>query len=139
MTRKITAAAASIGAGSRERLALGNLAIRRDWGWAPEYVEVMWRMLQHDVPDDYVVATGESHSVRDFVEAAFEVVRLPWENYVKHNTAFDRPTDPNTLVGSPEKIRRTLGWKSVTPFPDLVREMVEAELAALAPESAALA
>jgi len=137
VTRKIARSAARIAHGLDQELELGNLAGRRDWGRAQDYVEAMWLMLQHDIPDDYVVATGESHCVRDFVEAAFEVVQLPWKDYVKHNPAFDRPADPVTLVGSPEKIRRTLGWKSATPFRDLVREMVEAELALLAPESAA--
>jgi len=138
VTRKIARSAARIAHGLDQELELGNLAGRRDWGRAQDYVEAMWLMLQHDIPDDYVVATGESHCVRDFVEAAFEVVQLPWKDYVKHNPAFDRPADPVTLVGSPEKIRRTLGWKSATPFRDLVREMVEAELAFLAPESAAI-
>ena len=138
VTRKIARSAARIAHGLDQELELGNLAGRRDWGRAQDYVEAMWLMLQHDIPDDYVVATGESHCVRDFVEAAFEVVQLPWKDYVKHNPAFDRPADPVTLVGSPEKIRRTLGWKSATPFRDLVREMVEAELALLAPESAAI-
>ncbi|MEO8439046.1 MAG: GDP-mannose 4,6-dehydratase [Spartobacteria bacterium] len=131
VTRKIARSAARIAHGVDHELVLGNLAGRRDWGRAQDYVEAMWRMLQHDVPDDYVVATGESHSVQDFVEAAFDVVQLPWGNWVKHNTTFDRLTDPMTLVGSPEKIRRTLGWQSATPFPDLVREMVDAELALL--------
>jgi len=138
VTRKIARSAARIAHGLDQELELGNLAGRRDWGRAQDYVEAMWLMLQHDIPDDYVVAMGESHCVRDFVEAAFEVVQLPWKDYVKHNPAFDRPADPVTLVGSPEKIRRTLGWKSATPFRDLVREMVEAELALLAPESAAI-
>ena len=138
VTRKIARSAARIAHGLDQELELGNLAGRRDWGRAQDYIEAMWLMLQHDIPDDYVVATGESHCVRDFVEAAFEVVQLPWKDYVKHNPAFDRPADPVTLVGSPEKIRRTLGWKSATPFRDLVREMVEAELALLAPESAAI-
>ena len=133
VTRKIARAAARISRGLEHELLLGNLAGQRDWGRAQDYVEAMWRMLQHDVPDDYVVATGESHSVQDFVEAAFDVVQLPWEDYVKHNSTFDRPTDPKTLVGSTEKIRRTLGWKSSTSFPDLVREMVEAELDVLRP------
>jgi len=132
VTRKIARSAARISRGLDHELMLGNLAARRDWGRAQDYVEAMWRMLQHDVPDDYVVATGESHSVQDFVEAAFDVVQVPWQNCVKHSTSFDRLTDPTTLVGSPEKIRRTLGWQSSTKFPDLVREMVEAEVAALA-------
>jgi len=138
VTRKIARSAARIAHGLDQELELGNLAGRRDWGRAQDYVEAMWLMLQHDIPDDYVVATGESHCVRDFVEAAFEVVQLPWKDYVKHNPAFDRPADPVTLVGSPDKIQRILGWKSATPFRDLVREMVEAELALLAPESAAI-
>ncbi len=138
VTRKIARSAARIAHGLDQELELGNLAGRRDWGRAQDYIEAMWLMLQHDIPDDYVVAMGESHCVRDFVEAAFEVVQLPWKDHVKHNPAFDRPADPVTLVGSPEKIRRTLGWKSATPFRDLVREMVEAELALLAPESAAI-
>jgi GDPmannose 4,6-dehydratase len=137
VTRKIARSAARIAHGLDQELELGSLASRRDWGRAQDYVEAMWLMLQHDTPDDYVVATGEARTVRDFVEAAFEVVQLPWQDYVKHNPAFDRPADPHTLVGSPEKIRRTLGWRSVTPFRDLVREMVEAELALLAPEPAA--
>ncbi len=88
-------------------------------------------MLQHDVPDDYVVATGETHSVQAFVEAAFAVVELPWQKFVKHSAAFDRPADPALLVGSTEKIRRTLGWKPRRSFSDLVREMVQAELDSL--------
>jgi GDPmannose 4,6-dehydratase len=138
VTRKIARSAARIAHGLDQELALGALGSRRDWGRAQDYVEAMWLMLQHDTPDDYVVATGETHSVRDFVEAAFEVVQLPWQDYVRHDPAFNRPADPFTLVGSPEKIRRTLGWKPVTPFRDLVREMVEAELALLAPEPAAV-
>ena len=91
----------------------------------------MWLMLQHEKPEDYVVATGETHSVRDFVEAAFAVVNLPWEKYVKHDRAFDRPTEPARLVGSPEKIKATLGWQPTGSFAQLVREMVEAELTAI--------
>jgi GDPmannose 4,6-dehydratase len=88
----------------------------------------MWLMLQHENPDDYVVATGETHSVRDFVEAAFKVVDLPWKKYVKQDRAFDRPIEPARLVGSADKIRKTLGWEPSGSFEQLVREMVEAEL-----------
>jgi GDPmannose 4,6-dehydratase len=90
----------------------------------------MWMMLQHPAPDDYIVATGEAHSVLDFVEAAFRVVHLPWRNYVKHDPAFDRLSDPNCLVGSPANIKATLGCEPQGSFEHLVREMVEAELAA---------
>jgi GDPmannose 4,6-dehydratase len=102
---------------------------RRDWGRAQDYVQAMWLMLQHEIADDYVVATGETHSVREFVEAAFAVVGLPWEKYVKHDSSFNRPTEPVRLVGCAEKIRKTLGWKPSGNFAQLVREMVEAELA----------
>jgi GDPmannose 4,6-dehydratase len=91
----------------------------------------MWLMLQHTVADDYIVATGEPHSVRDFVEAAFDVVDLPWRQFVKQSAAFARPADPTLLVGSSAKIRQTLGWRPAGSFKDLVREMVEAELHAL--------
>ncbi len=131
VTQKIARAVARISRGLESELVLGNTAARRDWGHARDYVEAMWLMLQQAAPDDYVVATGETHSVQDFVEAAFAVVDLPWEKYVRHNPAFERPNEPTHLVGSNEKIRRALGWEPRTSFPDLVREMVEAELAAL--------
>jgi len=131
VTRKIARAAARIARGLDQELWLGPLESRRDWGRAQDYVAAMWLMLQQEKPDDYVVATGETHSVRDFVEAAFAVVNLPWEKYVKRNPAFDRPADPARLVGSPAKIKAVLGWKPQGSFDDLVREMVEAELAAI--------
>jgi len=131
VTRKIARAVARIARGLDHELMLGSLDSRRDWGRAQDYVVAMWLMLQRDTPDDYVVATGETHSVRDFVETAFAVVDLPWEKYVKHNPAFDRPTDPARLVGSPAKIKADLGWQPQGSFADLVREMVEAELAAI--------
>jgi GDPmannose 4,6-dehydratase len=112
-------------------LVLGNLESRRDWGRAQDYVQAMWLMLQHKSADDYIVATGETHSVREFVEAAFAIVDLPSEKYVKRDPAFDRPTEPARLVGSADKIRQMLGWQSTGTFPQLVREMVEAELAAI--------
>jgi len=131
VTRKIARAVARIARGLDNELMLGSLDSRRDWGRAQDYVVAMWLMLQRDTPDDYVVATGETHSVRDFVETAFAVVDLPWEKYVKHNRAFDRPADPARLVGSPAKIKADLGWQPEGSFADLVREMVEAELAVI--------
>jgi GDPmannose 4,6-dehydratase len=131
VTRKIARAAARIARGLDQELSLGSLDSRRDWGRAQDYVVAMWLMLQQEKPADYVVATGETHSVRDFVDAAFSVVNLPPEKYLKHNPAFDRPADPVRLVGSPEKIKAELGWKPQGSFADLVREMVEAELAAI--------
>jgi GDPmannose 4,6-dehydratase len=131
VTRKIARAAARIARHLDNEVALGNLESQRDWGRAQDYVQAMWLMLQHETADDYVVATGEIHSVRDFVEAAFAVVDIPWEKYVKHDPSFDRPTEPARLVGDTEKIRKTLGWKPTGDFEQLVREMVEAELAAI--------
>ena len=131
VTRKIARSAARIARGPDVDLVLGNLESKRDWGRAQDYVLAMWLMLQHEKPDDYVVATGQTHSVRDFVEAAFKVVDLPWKKYVKQDRAFDRPIEPARLVGSADKIRKTLGWKPSGSFEQLVREMVEAELSEL--------
>ncbi|HXM74978.1 MAG TPA: GDP-mannose 4,6-dehydratase, partial [Chthoniobacterales bacterium] len=128
VTRKIARGAARIARGLDVDLVLGNLESRRDWGRAQDYVRAMWMMLQHQTADDYVVATGETHSVREFVEAAFAVVNLPWEKYVKHDTSFERPAEPARLVGCADKIRKTLGWKPTGTFRELVREMVEAEI-----------
>ena len=128
VTRKIARAAARISRGLDVDLVLGNLESKRDWGRAQDYVRAMWLMLQHEKPDDYVVATGEAHSVREFVEAAFAVVDLPWKKYVKHDAAFDRPIEPTRLVGCADKIRKTLKWQPSGTFDDLVREMVEAEV-----------
>ena len=131
VTRKIARAAARIARNVESELVLGNIDAERDWGRAQDYVQAMWLMLQHPTPDDYVVATGELHSVREFVEAAFAVVDLRWQKYVKHNSAFDRPTEPAQLVGCSDKIRKTLGWNPGRTFRELVHEMVEAELAAI--------
>ena len=130
VTQKIARAVARISRGQESELVLGNTSARRDWGHARDYVEAMWLMLQHSAPDDYIVATGETHSVQDFVETAFAVAGLPWEKYVKHDPALERPNEPVRLVGSSAKIERTLGWEARTAFPELVREMVEAELGA---------
>ena len=128
VTRKIARSAARISRGLDVDLVLGNLESKRDWGRARDYVQAMWLMLQYDKPDDYVVATGKAHSVREFVEAAFKVVDLPWKKFVKHDRAFDRPIEPARLVGRADKIRKRLGWKPTGNFEQLVREMVEAEL-----------
>jgi GDPmannose 4,6-dehydratase len=131
VTRKIARGAARISRGLDVDLVLGNLESKRDWGRAQDYVVAMWLMLQHEKPDDYVVATGQAHSVREFVEAAFKVVGLPWEKYVKQDPGFDRPIEPARLVGSADKIRKGLGWKPSGSFEQLVREMVEAEVESL--------
>ena len=128
VTRKIARGVARIARGLEKSLVLGNLESRRDWGRAQDYVDAMWRMLQHGAPDDYVVATGQTHSVREFVERAFAVVDLPWQDFVKRDVSFDRPTEPTQLVGCADKIRRDLGWQPTGTFDQLVREMVEAEM-----------
>jgi GDPmannose 4,6-dehydratase len=128
VTRKIARTVARIARGLEQELVLGNLEARRDWGHARDYVQAMWLMLQQEKPDDYIVATGETHSIRDFVTVAFDLVGLPWKKYVKHNRALDRPADPSHLVGCPDKIKRVLHWQPTGQFQDLVREMVEAEL-----------
>jgi GDPmannose 4,6-dehydratase len=128
VTRKIARAAARISRGLDSELVLGNVDSKRDWGRAQDYVQAMWLMLQHEKPDDYVVATGEVHSVREFVETAFAVVDLPWAKYVKRDPAFDRPIEPTRLVGCADKIRKTLKWKPSGTFQDLVREMVQGEV-----------
>jgi GDPmannose 4,6-dehydratase len=131
VTRKITRAVARIKLGREKRLYLGNLEARRDWGYAPEYVEGMWRMLQHDTPSDYVVATGTSYSVRDFVSMAFEHVGLDWEEYVDYDSRYERPTEVDSLIGDASKAQAELGWKAQVHGAELVRIMVDADLAAL--------
>jgi GDPmannose 4,6-dehydratase len=128
VTRKITRGIAAILAGREQKLYLGNLEARRDWGYAPEYVEAMWRMLQADEPSDYVVATGETHSVREFVEAAFSQVGLEWAAYVEIDPRYFRPTEVDELCGDASKASAELGWRPATGFQDLVRIMVEADL-----------
>jgi len=128
VTRKITRGIAAILARAEEKLYLGNLDARRDWGYAPEYVEAMWRMLQHDHPDDFVVATGEMHSVREFAELAFATVGLDWQDHVVVDARYFRPTEVDELCGDATKAREVLGWRPRTTFPELVRIMVEADL-----------
>jgi GDPmannose 4,6-dehydratase len=129
VTRKITRGVASILAGAESKLYLGNLDAKRDWGYAPEYVEAMWLMLQHDQPDDFVIATGEMHSVRDFVELAFSLVGLDWQSYVEIDPRYFRPTEVDELCGDASKARRVLGWSPKTSFADIIRRMLEADLA----------
>ena len=131
VTRKITDAVARIKLGLQQELRLGNLEAERDWGFAGDYVEGMWLMLQQDTPDDYVLATGETHSVRRFCEIAFGHVGLQWEDHVKTDEKFMRPAEVDLLIGDPKKAESKLGWKRRCSFEDLVTMMVDADLAAL--------
>ena len=128
VTRKITMAAARIKVGLQDALYLGNLDALRDWGFAGDYVEGMWRILQHDRPDDFVLATGEMHSVREFVEAAFSYLDLDWRRYVKHDDRYERPSEVDQLMGDASKAKRELGWSPNVRFSDLVKMMVDADL-----------
>ncbi len=128
VTRKIISTACRIARGSGEKLTLGNMDIRRDWGWAPEYVEGMWQMLQQDAPADFVIATGSTHSLEDFVSAAFTAVKLNWRDHTEVSRALFRPTDIAEMKGDPRKIVEVLGWKSGTDMLGVVSQMVKAEL-----------
>jgi len=128
VTRKITRALASIVAGKQQHLYLGNLDSRRDWGYAPEYVEAMWLMLQQEVPGDFVIGTGEAHTVREFLEEAFGYVGLDWNQYVRIDPRYFRPTEVDYLLGDASRAENFLGWKPKVCFPDLVRIMVDADL-----------
>ena len=130
VTRKITRAAARIKAGLENKLYLGNLDAKRDWGYAKEYVEAMWLMLQQDAPDDYVIATGETHSVREFLEEVFSYLGLDWQKYVEIDPKYYRPAEVELLIGDPSKAKEKLGWQSKTTFKELVRLMVDADLEA---------
>jgi GDPmannose 4,6-dehydratase len=127
VSRKITRAVARIDAGIQDKLYLGNLDSRRDWGYAPEYVEAMWRMLQRDEPEDFVVATGESHTVREFAELAFARVGLDWRRHVEIDPRYYRPAEVDHLQGDASKARRVLGWEPKTTFSELVALMVDAD------------
>jgi GDPmannose 4,6-dehydratase len=127
VTRKIVAAACRIAAGSRERLRLGNTRVKRDWGWAPEYVDAMWRMLQQDHPDDFVVATGETRSLEEFVDVAFGAVGLDWREHVDADPALFRPTDLEANHANPAKAARVLGWRATVRMEEAVRRMIAAE------------
>ena len=132
VTRKITRAVARIEAGVQKKLFLGNLEARRDWGYAPEYVEAMWRMLQQDTPDDFVIATGESHAVREFGEEAFAYAGLDWQACVEVDTRYFRPSEVDALRGDASKASAVLGWKPKTGFRELVHLMVDADREQLA-------
>jgi GDPmannose 4,6-dehydratase len=128
VTRKITSAVARIASGKQKTLSLGNLDAERDWGHAKEYVQAMWLMLQQDVPDDYVIATGQSHNVRDFVEAAFAVAGLSWQEHVVTDPTLFRPAEVHILRGEAAKARERFGWQPKVGFRELVREMVSCDL-----------
>jgi GDPmannose 4,6-dehydratase len=128
VTRKITRAVGRIKLGSKETLYLGNLDARRDWGFAGDYVEAMWRILQHDTADDFVIATGESHTVKDFLEIAFSHANLDWREHVKIDSRYFRPSEVDALEGDSSKARRILGWEPKVTFDRLVRMMVDADL-----------
>jgi GDPmannose 4,6-dehydratase len=131
VTRKVSRAVARIQAGMDNELYLGNLEAKRDWGYAKEYVEAIWLMLQQDRPDDYIIATGEAHSVREFVEEAFSYVGLDWRKYVKKDPKYYRPSEVDLLIGDPSKAKRVLEWEAKTRFRDLIRLMVDADIAAV--------
>jgi GDPmannose 4,6-dehydratase len=128
VTRKITRAVAHIRAGLQHRLYLGNLEAKRDWGYAQEYVQAMWLMLQQEKPDDYVIATGETHTIGEFLEAAFSHVGLDWHKYVEIDPRYYRPTEVDLLVGDFSKAKRQLGWEPKTKFENLVKLMVDADI-----------
>jgi GDPmannose 4,6-dehydratase len=128
VTRKITRAVARIQAGVQKKLYLGNLDSKRDWGYAPEYVEAMYLMLQQDNPDDYVVATGETHTIREFLEVSFGLVGLDWEKYVEIDARYFRPAEVDLLIGDPSKAKKHLDWQPKTTFKELVRIMTEADV-----------
>jgi GDPmannose 4,6-dehydratase len=128
VTRKITRAVAHIQAGLQEKLYLGNLDAKRDWGYAKEFVEAMWLIVQQEQPDDYVIATGETHSVREFLDVAFGHVGLPWKKYVEIDPRYHRPAEVDLLLGDYSKARKKLGWEPKTRFEDLVKLMVDADI-----------
>ncbi len=136
VTRKITRAIARIVGGQQKKLYLGNLDSKRDWGYAKDYVKAMWLMLQQEKPDDYVVATGETHSVKEFLEIAFKYVNLDWNNYVEFDKRYLRPAEVDILIGDPTKANQKLGWEPSVTFEELVALMVEADLQALGLSSA---
>jgi GDPmannose 4,6-dehydratase len=136
VTRKITNAVAEIKTGLANELKLGNLEAKRDWGFSGDYVEAMWLMLQQDKPDDYVIATGETHSVKEFVKLAFESAGLNWKDYVSIDKTFYRPSEVHLLIGDYSKAKRKLGWKPKVKFRELVKMMVESDLARVKSTSA---
>jgi GDPmannose 4,6-dehydratase len=135
VTRKITLAAARIKLGLQDKLHLGNLDAKRDWGFAPDYVEAMWRMLQQDEPDDFVIATGETHSVRDFLEETFAYLELDWNRYVEIDPRLGRPSEVDLLLGDCTKAQTVLGWKPSVTFAGLARIMIDSDLALVRAQS----
>jgi GDPmannose 4,6-dehydratase len=135
VTMKIARAVAEIALGQRRELVLGNIEISRDWGWAPEYVEGMWRIMQLDEPEDFVLATGRAYSLREFLEAAFNAVSLNWKDYVRSDPKLFRPSDPRIIVGDPAKAERMLGWHATLQTSDVARRLVEAALETIQPRS----
>lgn len=133
VTQKIVRAAQRIAAGSREKLTLGNLNIRRDWGWAPDYVDAMWRMLQQDTPADFVIATGQSHSLQDFVAQAFSSAGLDWRDHVGSDPGLFRPTDIETSRADPSRADKILGWRATRLMPEVVALMMKTEEAHVTP------
>lgn len=127
VTRKVTRAAAGIKLGLRDKLFLGNLDAKRDWGYAPEFVEAMWLMLQQEKPDDYIIATGETHSIRELLDVAFGHLDLDWKEFVEVDTRYFRPAEVDILIGDPSKAERTLGWKPKVKFKELIQIMVDAD------------
>jgi GDPmannose 4,6-dehydratase len=128
VTRKISRAVAAIKLGLQKDLYLGNMDAKRDWGYAPEYVEGMWRMLQADQPDDYVLATNETHTVQEFVEVAFGHAGLDWKEFVKYDARYERPAEVDLLIGDPAKAKKQLGWEPKVRFKELVQIMVDADV-----------
>jgi len=137
VTRKITMAATRIKVGLQKALYLGNLDARRDWGFAGDYVEGMWRMLQHGTPDDFVLATGETHSIREFCEETFGLLGLDWKEFVKYDARYERPTEVDLLLGDSTKARKVLGWQPKYGFKQLVKLMVDSDLELAKREKAA--
>ncbi len=135
VTRKIVNGACRIAKGDLDGLELGNIEVERDWGWAPEYVEAMWLMLQQDTPEDYIIATGETNKLEDFVSAAFAAVDLDWRDHVKSNQGLFRPTDIMTIMANPGKAARKLGWKARYKMRDVANMMVKAEMEAMAEQT----
>lgn len=131
VTRKITRAVARIVAGQQKKLYLGNLDAKRDWGYAKDYVRAMWLMLQQETADDYVVATGETHSITEFLDIAFEHVNLDWHNFIEFDPRYLRPAEVDLLIGDPAKAKQQLGWEPTVSFAELVKLMVEADLDAM--------
>jgi GDPmannose 4,6-dehydratase len=130
VTRKITNAVARIKLGLQDKIAMGNLDSRRDWGFAGDYVDAMWRMLQQDEPDDYVVATGETHTIRELLDLAFKAIDVDdWQPYVQQDKRFMRPAEVDLLIGDATKAKEKLGWEPKVGFEELIRTMVESDLA----------